>query len=192
MRKVDDINDPTMARAIAHPVRVKILSLLEQGDATPKYMAQQLELRLENLSYHVRALAKSGFIELTGTRQVRGAVEHRYRLKVRPRISKGAWGDMPEIVKEAMVGAALTNVFELATHAVEQDKFQRPECHVSRRPAVLDEPGFADASKVLCEALDRISRIEQESLKRIDEDGAEPVPAVAVALLFDAPDLPED
>ena len=189
--KVDDINDPSMARAIAHPVRVKILSLLEHGDATPKYMAQQLELRLENLSYHVRALAKAGFIELTGTRQVRGAVEHRYRLRVRPRISKSAWGDMPEIVKEAMVGAALTHVFELASHAAEQDKFQRPECHVSRRPAMLDEAGFADASKVLCGALDRISGIERDARRRIDEEGAVPVPAVAVALLFDAPDLPE-
>ena len=189
---VDDINDPSMARAIAHPVRVKILSLLEQGDATPKYMAQQLDLRLENLSYHVRALAKAGFIELTGTRQVRGAVEHRYRLRVRPRISKGAWADMPEIVKEAMVDAALTQVFEVAMHAAEQAKFQRPECHVSRRPAMLDEEGFSAASKVLCRALDQISEIERESRRRIEEDGAAPVPAVAVALLFDAPDVPED
>jgi DNA-binding transcriptional ArsR family regulator len=189
---VDDINDPSMARAIAHPVRVKILSLLEQGDATPKYMAQQLDLRLENLSYHVRALAKAGFIELTGTRQVRGAVEHRYRLRLRPRISKDAWGDMPEIVREAMVGAALEQVFELAAAAAEQEKFDRPECHVSRRPAMLDEAGFAEASKVLSQALDRISEIEQESRRRVEIDGATPVPAVAVALLFDQPELPED
>lgn len=188
---VDDINDPSMARAIAHPVRVKILSLLEHGDATPKHMAQQLELRLENLSYHVRALAKAGFIELTGTRQVRGAVEHRYRLKLRPRISKSAWGDMPDIVREAMVGAALTQVFDLAAHAAEQEKFSRPECHVSRRPALLDEAGFAEASKVLSDALDRISEIEQEARERV-EDGAPAVPAVAVALLFDQPDLPDD
>jgi DNA-binding transcriptional ArsR family regulator len=189
---VDDINDPSMARAIAHPVRVKILSLLEQGDATPKYMAQQLELRLENLSYHVRALAKAGFIELTGTRQVRGAVEHRYRLKLRPRISKDAWGNMPEIVKSAMIGAALTQVFELASSAAAQDKFTRPESHVSRRPAVLDEPGFRDASKVMSEALDRISEIEEESRRRIEEDGSAPLPAVAVALLFDAPEETEE
>jgi DNA-binding transcriptional ArsR family regulator len=185
---VDDINDPSMARAIAHPVRVKILSLLEQGDATPKYMAQQLELRLENLSYHVRALAKAGFIELTGTRQVRGAVEHRYRLKLRPRISKDAWANMPEIVKSAMTGAALTQVFEIAASAAEQDKFTRPESHVSRRPAMLDEAGFREASRVLSEALDRISEIEDEARARIEQDGSSPVPAVAVALLFDAPE----
>jgi DNA-binding transcriptional ArsR family regulator len=189
---VDDINDPSMARAIAHPVRVKILSLLEQGDATPKHMAQQLDLRLENLSYHVRALAKAGFIELTGTRQVRGAVEHRYRLRLRPRISKGAWADMPDIVRDAMVGAALTQVFDLAAHAAQQEKFGRPECHVSRRPALLDEEGFAEASQVLSEALDRISEIEREARERLEDDGATPVPAVAVALLFDAPDLPDE
>ena len=83
-------------------------------------------------------------------------------------------------------------VFQLAAGAAEQDKFTRPESHVSRRPAILDEQGFSDASKVLSEARDRISEIEGESRRRLEDDGAEPVPAVAVALLFDAPDVPDE
>jgi hypothetical protein len=54
---------------------------------------------------------------------------------------------------------------------------------------MLDEQGFADASRAISEALDRISRIERESKRRLRGHDGE-VPAVVIAMLFDAPQEP--
>jgi DNA-binding transcriptional ArsR family regulator len=81
-----DIDDPRVVKALAHPIRMKILAILDEGTATPKDLAAELELPLENVSYHVRALKELGFIKLERTRQVRGAVAHHYKLAARPQI----------------------------------------------------------------------------------------------------------
>lgn len=72
-----------LARATAHPLRVSILEVLGlDGGRTlsPTELCRELQMPLSNTNYHVTELAKAGLIELDGTRQVRGATEHFYRL----------------------------------------------------------------------------------------------------------------
>ena len=85
-----DIDDPRVVKALGHPIRMKILAILDDGTATPKDLAETLDLPLENVSYHVRALKELGFIKLERTRQVRGAVAHHYKLADRPQIDNRA------------------------------------------------------------------------------------------------------
>ena len=94
-KAVQDIDDPRLVKALAHPIRVRILGILEHRTATPKELAAELGLPLENTSYHVRALKKFGFIKLERKRQVRGAVEHHYRAVARPRVTARATGPLP-------------------------------------------------------------------------------------------------
>jgi DNA-binding transcriptional ArsR family regulator len=75
-----------LARATAHPVRVSILEVLsiDAGRTlSPTDISRELQIPLSNTNYHVTELAKAGLIELVGQRQVRGAVEHFYRLPTR-------------------------------------------------------------------------------------------------------------
>lgn len=61
---VRDITDPRMLRAIAHPVRLKLLnSLVLQGPATATELAERVEDTPANCSWHLRQLARFGFIE---------------------------------------------------------------------------------------------------------------------------------
>jgi DNA-binding transcriptional ArsR family regulator len=72
-----------LARATAHPLRVAVLEILGlDGGRTlsPSDLSLELQIPLSNTNYHVTELAKAGLIELTGTRPVRGATEHFYRL----------------------------------------------------------------------------------------------------------------
>jgi DNA-binding transcriptional ArsR family regulator len=74
-----------LARATAHPVRVSILEVLsiDAGRTlSPTDISRELQIPLSNTNYHVTELAKADLIELVGQRQVRGAVEHFYRLPV--------------------------------------------------------------------------------------------------------------
>lgn len=56
--------DPTALKALAHPVRLRMLSLLRlDGPATASGLAARLGLNSGATSYHLRQLALHGFIE---------------------------------------------------------------------------------------------------------------------------------
>ncbi|HEU4976847.1 MAG TPA: winged helix-turn-helix domain-containing protein [Baekduia sp.] len=187
-RPISDIEDPRLVKALAHPLRIRIIGILEQRSATPKEMARMLGVPLENLSYHVRTLRDFGYIELEETRMVRGAVEHRYSLAVQPRITAETWEQLPAVVREALDAAHLSQIWETVSRAATQGKLDRPESHLTRRFARLDEPGFAAASQVLTEAWERLVAIEQQAAERLDRHETAEVPAFFVTMLFDAPD----
>jgi DNA-binding transcriptional ArsR family regulator len=187
-KPITDIDDPRLVKALAHPVRVRILSMLERHSGTPKELAAALDMPLENLSYHVRALRDFGFIELEERRMVRGAVEHHYRLNARPRITAAAWERLPAVVREALDAATLAQIGDVVSRAAAEGKMDRPESHLARQAARLDERGFAEASALVTETLDQLKEIEARAERRLDAGESAEVPAVLIAMLFDAPD----
>ena len=67
-------------RALAHPLRVRILEAAAAGgEISPVDLADALREPLGVVSYHVRTLADAGLLELAGTSFRRGAVKHHYR-----------------------------------------------------------------------------------------------------------------
>lgn len=66
-------------RAVAHPVRLRILSLLTGADMSAAEVARELDMTQANASYHVRVLAKSGHLEEAGVENVRGGQAKKYR-----------------------------------------------------------------------------------------------------------------
>ena len=56
--------DPTALKALAHPVRLRMLGLLRgDGPATATRLADRLDLNTGATSYHLRQLADHGFVE---------------------------------------------------------------------------------------------------------------------------------
>src|SRR4051812_41309779 len=186
-KPIEDIDDPRMVKALAHPLRVRIMGLLERRTMSPKELSATLGVPLENVSYHVRALRNFGFIELERRRQVRGAIEHHYRAAARPRITADAWARMPDVVKEAMTAANLSQLSDVVNRAAAQGGFGRPESYLARQAVALDEQGFRDVSEAITELLARVREIEEDSQRRI-RGGADEVAAVVGLMLFDAPE----
>jgi DNA-binding transcriptional ArsR family regulator len=57
------VPSPTALRALAHPVRLRLLGLLRtEGPATASGLAQRLDLNSGATSYHLRQLAEHGFV----------------------------------------------------------------------------------------------------------------------------------
>lgn len=82
-----------LARATAHPLRISIMEILGMDGGrtlSPSELRQELQIPLSNTNYHVTELAKSGLIELSRERQVRGATEHFYRIPNRSRTERSA------------------------------------------------------------------------------------------------------
>jgi len=72
----DDVKE---LRAVAHPVRLRILSLLTGTAMSAAEVARELDLTHANASYHLRILLESGTIVEAGEERIRGGVAKRYR-----------------------------------------------------------------------------------------------------------------
>src|SRR3954449_10465544 len=107
MALTDDITDPRVAKALAHPLRLEILRRLGDRTASPSEIAEQIGAPLTNVSYHVRKLRALGLIKLVKKTPKRGVVEHYYSANPRTSVSDEAWGAMPEIVKQALSTASI-------------------------------------------------------------------------------------
>ncbi|MEU7903686.1 helix-turn-helix domain-containing protein [Actinoplanes sp. NPDC049118] len=66
-------------RAMAHPVRLRMLSLLTSAPLTAADVARELGLTHANASYHLRNLLAAGLIVQAGEEHIRGGVAKRYR-----------------------------------------------------------------------------------------------------------------
>jgi DNA-binding transcriptional ArsR family regulator len=90
--------------ALAHPLRRRILRKMikEDEEISPRDLALALGEHLSRLSYHVRVLVWCGAIEMVRTDQVRGSMQHFYRVIVDARWARmalKATGDPPEKAK---------------------------------------------------------------------------------------------
>lgn len=66
-------------RAMAHPVRLQILSLLTGAELSATEVAQELGITQANASYHLRQLLAAGLLVVAEERSIRGGVAKIYR-----------------------------------------------------------------------------------------------------------------
>ena len=66
-------------RAVAHPVRLQILSLLTGAELSAAEIARELGITHANASYHLRFLADAGTVVVAGEEKIRGGTAKRYR-----------------------------------------------------------------------------------------------------------------
>jgi DNA-binding transcriptional ArsR family regulator len=194
MRPDRDITDPRMAKALAHPLRVRILGLLDNRVASPNEIANEIGASLGVVSYHVRTLAGLGFLELVGKRQRRGATEHYYRAVSRPVVTSEAWEKMPSVVKKAMVGATLGHVSDLVNLAAAAGGFEHADAHLTRSPLTLDQQGFKEVAEKLDKLLAELDQVNAAAERRLAEAAGEDgrIRATVVLMLFEsAPELEE-
>lgn len=66
-------------RAVAHPVRLRMLSLLTGTAMSASEVARELNLTQANASYHLRTLLAAGELVEAGEERIRGGLAKRYR-----------------------------------------------------------------------------------------------------------------
>lgn len=197
MKPYSDITDPRLIKALAHPLRIRILAILEERElASPNELSELLGVSLGVMSYHVRRLHALGFLELVRRTPRRGAIEHHYRAKARPVVTDEGWAETPSIVKRAMVGASLEQVTGYVNTAAARGGFDRSDAHLSRRAARLDEQGWRELASELETLMHKLERIEAESGERLraagDEHGKGAMASGIVLMLFEAAGVPDE
>jgi len=75
----DDPGGVTRLRAVAHPVRLEMLSLLTGASLSAAEVARELGITQANASYHLRVLLGAGLLVVAGEEKVNGGVAKKYR-----------------------------------------------------------------------------------------------------------------
>lgn len=186
MRAISDIGDPRLVKALAHPLRVQILSTLEDRIASPSDLASELNAPLGNVSYHVRTLADLGLVKLVKRRTRRGAVEHYYQARGRAQVSNRAWAQVPGVVKRSMVAVALEQAVDQAGAAAAAGGFDHEDSSLTRQTVKLDAKGWSELSKAVNKLQDELATIEQRSAARLGSEGEGAIQAGVITMLFEA------
>jgi DNA-binding transcriptional ArsR family regulator len=170
MKPIKNIDDPRYVKAMSHPLRVRILAMLDERKASPNQLAGWLGASLGTVAYHVRTLEQLGLIELVDETRVRGAVEHHYRARARPNVTAEGWAQAPPIAKQAAVGSSLDVIAEYARQSAASGGFDRDDAQLRRALVKLDAKGFTALSKAVDKLLEQAEKIEAAAAERIAKD----------------------
>jgi DNA-binding transcriptional ArsR family regulator len=191
MKAVTSIDDPRYVKAMSHPMRVRILAMLDERKASPNQLAGWLGASLGTVAYHVRTLLSLGLIELVDETRVRGAVEHHYRARPRPGITAEGWQNASPVARQAAVGSSLEVIGEYARASAQAGGFERGDARARRALLKLDEKGFTQLSKACDKLLEQVERIEEQAAKRLGSSPEKAIEAGLGELLVEAARLPE-
>lgn len=160
-------NDSILLKALAHPVRARALTVLNQRVASPSELAAEQEEAVGYVAYHVRVLHEMELIELVNTKQVRGATEHFYRGTVKPYLSDEFWEQLPEDARNGVSVAGLDVLNQAIRQAFEAGTFDaRVDRHLSNLSLDLDEQGWREAGDLLIKCLKGLMQLGVEAESR--------------------------
>jgi DNA-binding transcriptional ArsR family regulator len=188
MKPIKNIDDPRYVKAMSHPLRVRILAMLDERKASPNQLAGWLGASLGTVAYHVRTLEQLGLIELVDETRVRGAVEHHYKARARPNVTAEGWASAPPIAKQAAVGSSLDLIADYARASAAAGGFDREDAQLRRTLMKLDARGFTQLSKAIDKLHEQAQKIEAQAAERIAKDphADDIVEAGLGVMLFDA------
>lgn len=167
--------DRRLTKALAHPTRVNILSILNEGPSSPSKIAKRLNgVSLNLTSHHIKVLRDLGCIELV--REVRhgGRTEHIYRATERQYFTAEEWEEVEPHARQPITVGILRLISEDVGKSLASGKFDElPDNHLSRSPLAVDREGWRELVAILERTLDEVLEVNARSAERArlsDED----------------------
>ena len=178
-RPAGETSEARIAKALAHPLRARILQRLGERVASPGDLAIELGAPLGVVSYHVRMLRDYDCVELVRTEPVRGALQHFYRATARPNLDDVQWRTLPTTLRGELMGETIQGLVDDLAASADAGRLDDPNVVLKRTPIELDERGFKKLNKLLARTHEQALAIAAESAER----DSETVIATELALL---------
>lgn len=189
-----ELIDQRLVRALAHPLRIKILEILTERVASPNRISDDLDAGLSHVAYHTRALDDCGCLELVDTAQRRGATEHFYKASPHSFIGDRIWRRVPRALLGGVSGATLQSFMDRAVAALEAGTIDgREDTTLYWMPVRLDEQGWHKVTATMEETVDKVLTIEAESRDRLaTAKGRGAISAIIGVASFETPGSREE
>jgi DNA-binding transcriptional ArsR family regulator len=164
--------DIRIPKAVSHPVRVKVLRILNTRIASPSEIAEEMDLPVANIAYHVRTLLQLQCIEEVYVRQVRGALEHFYRAVRRPLVTSEDAELMPRNAYQTFAVEIGNAAFTDFRATLDADGLQdRAKTHLTYTPLILDQQGWEKVYAILHDAWEQATAEETAAVERLQNGG---------------------
>jgi DNA-binding transcriptional ArsR family regulator len=183
-RPPGETSEARIAKALAHPLRARILQRLGERVASPGDLALELGAPLGVVSYHVRMLRDYDCVELVRTEPRRGALQHFYRATARPTLDDDQWRTLPSTLRRELSSETLADVVDDVRAAAEAGTLDDPEVILTRTPLELDERAYKKLNRLLTRTIEQAHQIAAESAERNGEKSAAVFPAELAVLHF--------
>jgi DNA-binding transcriptional ArsR family regulator len=189
-----EVIDQRLIRALAHPLRIKILEALTERVASPIRLSDDLDAGLSHVAYHTRALDKCGCLELVDTAQRRGATEHFYKAAPHSFIGDRIWRRVPRALLGGVSGATLQSFMDRAVAALEAGTIDsREDTTLCWSPVLLDQQGWDEVTATMRGTVNRVLEIQDESRVRLTRrKGRGAISAIVGLASFETPGSREE
>jgi DNA-binding transcriptional ArsR family regulator len=191
----------TICTALKHPLRVRILEVLNEGPRSPSQFVEEglipkehyssYQQALSLASYHFRELQKDGCLEVIESIPRRGAVEHVYRGQAQVFFDDAEFEALPRETRRKLSRISMQGLIARADRAIREGTFdRRANRHLTWMPMQLDERGWEEAVATLAATFNELTQIRRDASDRIAASGEEVVPATVAILGFESPPPP--
>ena len=172
---------PEVFKALAHPIRLSIMTESSRRPVSAKEMSDLLHEPLPKVSYHVRVMADAGLLTPVRRTRRRGAIETHYKAVVHLEIGPDTWQELPSDLKNALSEAVLLGLAQDLAAAVREGAHEKPEFLFSRAAYRADAAGRAKVAALMLDFHQRLADLERElDATPVDEDDVQDV-TVAIA-----------
>ena len=175
-REAGEVPTGTMAMAVAmsHPLRVRILYGMNSPErrCSATDLAEETDIDVKRLSYHMRELATLGFIKQVDERPVRGSLEKIYA----PAKGVEAWAmeyqELPSALKQILAANVLRHGVTALGAAIDDGTFDaRDDSMLGQDTFWADERAAQESMAALDQALKKLLEIREEAKDRLAERG---------------------
>lgn len=178
--------DGRLTKALAHPTRVHILSILSEGPSSPSKITKRLNgVSLNLTAHHIKVLRELGCVELVEEITHGGRIEHVYRATERQFFTAEEWEEVDPAKRPSITVGILQLVSEDVRKSLASGKFDElPDNHLSRSPLDVDRQGWKEIVEILERALGEVLEVNVRSAERARLSGEDLMKIRVVMMQF--------
>jgi hypothetical protein len=182
----------TAATVLNHPLRVRILEILNQRDMSPVEFCREgfapETMDVSHVAYHFRELAEYGCLEVIEENKRRGSIEHVYRGLARAFFSDPQWSELNQEERARISKTMVQGLLARVEGALMSETFDaRVDRHLTWIAMRLDEQGWSEMTTALSAAFGEIEQIRTDAEARLEQNGDGGIPSTCAMLGFPSP-----
>jgi hypothetical protein len=186
-------NATTTSAMLRHPLRVRILEVLNERDLSPvQFYREGLApgYGLSHVAHHFKELRLGGCLKIVKRIRRRGSVESIHRGVARAFFSDEDWTELSPEERTAVSRTMLRGLIARADGAMLAQTFDRRlDRHLTWIAMDLDEQGWSELTELQANTYYRAEEIRTDAASRIAEKESESTPATFGALAFESPPI---
>lgn len=182
----------TAATVLNHPLRVRILEILNQRDLSPVEFCREgfapESMDVSHVAYHFRELAEYSCLEVVEENKRRGSIEHVYRGLARAFFSDPQWNEMGQEERAKISKTMVQGLLARVEGALMTETFDsRPNRHLTWIAMKLDEQGWSEMTTALAAAFSEVEQIRTDAEARLDGKGDGGIASTCAMMGFTSP-----